>query len=81
MTATVTVTTADPAPDLFKAFRDKFEMSQHLAGSLFGVAGQTWSKWERGVRPEIAARLVAALLVAKPELMDLLEQSCPRARP
>ena len=66
------VTTADPAPERFKAFRAKFGMSQQQAGDLFGVRPQTWSKWERGVRPQIAARLLVTLLVAKPELMDLL---------
>ena len=66
------VVNADPAPERFRQFRAKFEFSQAKAATLLGVSVGSWQEWERGKRPQVAARLLVTLLVAKPELLELL---------
>ena len=63
------VTTSDPKPEIFRAFRSKFNLTQTEAANFFGVSDAGWGAWERGKRPQAAARLLATLLVAKPELI------------
>ena len=36
------------------------------------MSAASWQGWERGKRPQVAARLLVTLLVAKPELLELL---------
>jgi DNA-binding transcriptional regulator YiaG len=65
---------ADPAGWLFKEFREKFNLSQRQAADLFGVSSATWCHWEGTARPQVAARLLVTLLIAKPELLPLLRE-------
>ena len=71
------VTTADPSPEIFRQFRARFDFSQAEAGDLFGVSAASWGDWERGKRPQAAARLLATLLVAKPELISFFLEEEP----
>ena len=66
------IVNADPAPEKFKQFRSSFDFTQAQAATLLGVSVASWQGWERGQRPQVAARLLVTLLVAKPELLKLL---------
>lgn len=62
---------ADPSPAIFKDFRAKFSLTQSDAAAMFGVHQHSWASWEKGLRPQAAARLLCTLLLAKPELIKL----------
>ena len=64
------ISSADPAPEIFREFRARFDFSQKDAAALFGVSEGTWVAWEQNQRPQAAARLLATLLLAKPELIE-----------
>ena len=64
------ISSADPAPEIFKQFRARFDLTQPDASGLFGVSIATWAAWEQNQRPQAAARMLAALLLAKPELIE-----------